>query len=720
MRNAGASIDPPPDPFAAVRPDSPVALPVDRQYSKDSTPARPPGGRKKLPPGVSPLPPGVSPDLFAQTPPSGIGGQSGQSVTLPPPAPPAEPWPMTASARVRRADDVAVEPSVVIVPEPQETRSRLRVFLILTGGLAFLFLLAYAIPATYMWGRVLPGTHVADVHIGNLTETEAIDRIHQRFDGNDQEAVGLMLNGRRVGVLDPRDAGLTIDVEATVADAKTGFPSPLAVWQSLTGDSDLPLRISLNPVKLSQRVRKIAKNVDRPAREGAIVYKGTTPQVVHPKEGVVLDQRATGEAIKRAFVNAPATVSLPVTTVRPRAGKAAFDGAVEVARRAVSAPIILANGSRRVRLSAPAIAAHLSFAADERGVVRPRFDAWKAVNGLSTRLVGVAETPREAGFVIENGAPKLVHARTGKGVDAAKLAAAVAGVVTGGGSRTIPVSLAITQPVLTDEYAMKLGVKEQIGFFTTYFPCCAARVTNIQKAADLVDGRLVKPGETFSLNEAVGKPDAARGFVPAQSIDDDRLVIALGGGISQFATTMYNATFYAGMEEIERTAHAFYVSRYPAGRDAAVSYPDTDLRWRNDTEYGVLIKTSYSSTSVTVTLWSTKKYDRIEAETTERSSATQPESRSDSDPGCLPMEGGPGFTVTVTRVFYKDDEVFKRDRQETTVYKPQDKVTCAQARPSSTSGTSGRGSSSEDTGEDTGGDAGGDIIVDIGVEPLPG
>ncbi|MFG1877652.1 VanW family protein [Sphaerisporangium sp. NPDC049003] len=704
MRNAGASIDPPPDPFAAVRPDSPVALPVDRQYSRDSTPARPAGGRKKLPPGVSPLPPGVSPDIFARTPPSGIGGP-GQSVTLPPPAPPAEPWPMTANVRLRRsADDPAVEPSVVILPEPSEPRSRLRVFLILTGGLAFLFLLAYAIPATYMWGRVLPGTHVADVHIGSLTETEAIDRIHQRFDGNDHEAVGLMLDGRRVGALDPRDAGLTIDVEATVADAKTGFPSPLAVWHSLTGDRVLPLRISTNSAKLSQRVRKIAKQVDRPAHEGAIVYKGTTPQIIPPKEGVVLDQRATGEAIKRAFVNAPASVSLPVIPVRPRAGKAAFDGHLEMARRAVSAPIVLANGSRRVTLSPPVIAAHLSFAADQRGVVRPRFDAWTAAAGLSTRLVGVAETPREAGFVIEGGAPKLVHARTGKGVDAAKLAAAVADVVTGGGSRTIPVSLAITQPLLTDEAAMKLGVKEQIGFFTTYFPCCAARVTNIHKAADLVDGRLVKPGETFSLNEVVGKPDAARGFVPAQAIEDDRLVIAVGGGVSQLATTMYNAAYTAGMEDVEHTAHAFHVSRYPPGRDAAVSYPETDLRWRNDTEHGVLVEASYSATSVTVTLWSTKRYDRIDVETSERSDVTQPESKSDSDPGCLPMEGAPGFTVTVTRVFYEDGEVVKRDRPETTVYEPQAKVTCVHARTTPIAGSAGRESPSPDTI----------------VEPLPG
>ncbi|WP_248958129.1 VanW family protein [Sphaerisporangium perillae] len=684
MRNAGASIDPPPDPFAAVRPDSPVALPVDRQYSKDDQDqarGRPSGARKKLPRGVSPLPPGVSPDIFASTPPPGNGGPSSPAVTLPPPVGPPEPWPMTGSVRVRRPDgEPRAESLAAAETEPAEGRGRLRVPLMVFGAISLLFLLAYGVPATYMWGKVLPGTHVGDVRIGGLNATQAIDRLHRRYDGNDQEAVGLMLDGRRVAVLDPRDAGLTIDVEATVADAETGFPGPFAVWQALTGDRDLPLRVSLNQVKLTERVGKIAKEIDRPAREGAIVYKGTTPELLTPREGVVLDQAATGSAIRRAFVNAPASVTLPVAPVRPKATAEEFDKALVTARHAVAEPITLVNGGRRVRLSPKVIAANLTFTADDYGWVRPVFDARKAVAGLETKLVGVAEAPREAGFVIENQVPKLVHARTGKGVDTDRLAEAVGKVITAGGSRTIPVSLAITEPTLSDQEAMQLGVAEKVSEFATSYTCCAARVTNIHKAADLVDGMLVRPGQTFSLNEVIGDPDASRGFVPAQSIEDDRLVVAMGGGLSQFATTMYNAAFLAGMEDVEHTPYPFHVASYPAGRDATLSYPETDLRWRNDTEYGVLIKASYTGTSVTVALWSTQKYDRIDADTSEHSSPTQPETVTDSEPGCLPMQGTPGFTVTVTRVFLKDGKVFKKDRARTTEYAPAPKVICQQAR----------------------------------------
>ncbi|MET8159882.1 VanW family protein [Sphaerisporangium sp. NPDC005289] len=710
MRNAGASIDPPPDPFAAVRPDSPVALPADRQLAKDTGEQKNPttghasGTRRKLPRGVSPLPPGVSPEIFVNTPPPS-GAPSSPPVTLPPPAGPPEPWPMTAGVRVRRPEDEPKpEPADLHDPEPSVRRHGLRRVLLAVGALTLLFLLGYGVPATLIWGKVPPGTHVKDVRIGGMNATQALDRLHERFDGNDQQPLVLMLDGRRVGVLDPRDAGLTIDVDATIADAETGFPSPIAVWQSFTGERELPLRISLNQTKFADRLRRIAADVGRPAQEGAIVYNGTTPELRTPKEGQVLDEAATAKAIRRAFLDAPSPVPLSVDLVQPKAGIQAFDGALAVARRAVAEPITLVNGGRRAHLTPKLIAAHLTFTPDQAGVVRPVFDAHKAVAGLETKLVGMAAAPREAGFVIENQRPKLVHARTGKGVDSAKLADAVGKVITVGGARTIPVSLAITEPALSDAEAVRLGVKEQIAQSTTTYPCCAARVTNIHKAADLVDGMIVRPGQVFSLNEAIGDP-ATRGFVRAQSVGGDRLVIATGGGMSQFATTLYDAAFLAGMEEVARTPYPFYVTRYPMGREASVNYPDEDLRWRNVTEYGVLVKASYTGTALTVSLWSTRKYDRIAIETSQRANPGQPETRTVTDPDCIPMEGIPGYTVTVTRVFHKDGKIVKEDRPRTTVYEAAPKVICRPEQPSGPERQNDSTVQSQPSGQDPDGSA---------------
>nr|WP_240973200.1 VanW family protein [Nonomuraea sp. FMUSA5-5] len=219
-----------------------------------------------------------------------------------------------------------------------------------------------------------------------------------------------------------------------------------------------------------------------------------------------------------------------------------------------------------------------------------------------------------------------------------------------------------------------MGVKEKVSSFTTRHPCCAPRVTNIHRIADIVDGHVVRPGETFSLNGVVGKRDKARGFVEAPMILNNRFVNDVGGGVSQFATTMFNAVFFGGFEDVQHRAHQYYISRYPAGRESTVSYPQPDFRWRNDSRYGVLIKTSYTSTSVTVDFWSTKRYE-IESKSSGRYAIKPVTELTESGPDCIPMGGVEGFAIDVWRIFKKDGKVVRKQRFHT-VYDPEPRLTC--------------------------------------------
>ncbi len=83
----------------------------------------------------------------------------------------------------------------------------------------------------------------------------------------------------------------------------------------------------------------------------------------------------------------------------------------------------------------------------------------------------------------------------------------------------------------------------------------------------------------------------------------------MGGGVSQFATTTFNAAFFAGMDFIDYQSHSIYISRYPYGREATVNWPNVDLVFENNTPYAVMIWTSYTGSSITVQLWSTKYYE---------------------------------------------------------------------------------------------------------------
>ena len=124
----------------------------------------------------------------------------------------------------------------------------------------------------------------------------------------------------------------------------------------------------------------------------------------------------------------------------------------------------------------------------------------------------------------------------------------------------------------------------------TPHPCCRPRVHNISLIAGIVNNAIILPGQTFSLNAYVGQRTAARGFVLAPEISAGAEKQAVGGGVSQFATTMFNAAYFTGMKILEHHPHSFWISRYPPGREATVSWPEPDLKWQNNTPYGILVQ----------------------------------------------------------------------------------------------------------------------------------
>jgi hypothetical protein len=154
--------------------------------------------------------------------------------------------------------------------------------------------------------------------------------------------------------------------------------------------------------------------------------------------------------------------------------------------------------------------------------------------------------------------------------------------------------------------AEALGIREVVGEFTTRHRGGEVRVDNIHRIADLIRGVVIGPGETFSVNDFVGPRTRENGFVAAGVIQDGVFEEAVGGGISQFATTMFNAAFYGGMDLVEYQSHSLYISRYPYGREATLSFPAPDLVVRNDSPFGILVWPTYDDTSITVQLWSTR------------------------------------------------------------------------------------------------------------------
>jgi vancomycin resistance protein YoaR len=183
-----------------------------------------------------------------------------------------------------------------------------------------------------------------------------------------------------------------------------------------------------------------------------------------------------------------------------------------------------------------------------------------------------------------------------------------------------------TVPAARDEESVrKLGVTEVVGSFTTNHAAGEPRVTNIHRMADIVRGSIIDPGGTFSLNDTVGRRTVEKGFVEAPVIDAEyKFAKDIGGGVSQFSTTMFNAAFFAGLDIPTYGMHGIYISRYPYGREATLDFPSLDLKVRNSTPYGVLVWPTYSATSITVTLYSTHFVEGAQTnQTTEEIETTQ-------------------------------------------------------------------------------------------------
>ena len=163
----------------------------------------------------------------------------------------------------------------------------------------------------------------------------------------------------------------------------------------------------------------------------------------------------------------------------------------------------------------------------------------------------------------------------------------------------------VTDPVDPAE----LGIVAPVSTWTTFYEPGQGRVTNIHRIAEIVDGMLVPPGGNLDINHAVGERTREGGFVEAGAILEGEFIDDVGGGVSQFGTTFFNAMWFSGIDIITHTPHSFWFDRYPAGREATIDYPGVDLELNNNTPHWILVDTAVTDDSVTVTFWSTPWFE---------------------------------------------------------------------------------------------------------------
>lgn len=529
-------------------------------------------------------------------------------------------------------------------------------------------------------------TVVGGVQVGGLGQDEATERITDQL-ADPVAGVRPVLALSTEGSVDAAAAGITLDVPGTISAASGQPLNPITRVVSLFGDREVDVVLTVDDDLLDAAIEALAQTTDRAPVEGAIALEGITPVAVEPEAGQSLQRDEARTAILDAVIGRPADpespIELPAEEVPVTTTLEDVERAIDqFAGPALAAPItVAADGGAAVDIPVEAIAAGLRFTADGAGDLQPGIDAAALATAMGAGFDPFGVAAVDARFQIVDGAMTVLPSVDGTVLDVNALATGMLDVLVAPAPRQVAASLVPAPAEFSTEAATALGILEPVSTFTTNFTSTASG-TNIRVAAAEVDGAIVGPGETFSLNGFTGPRTTAEGYVEAGIINNGEYTTGVGGGVSQFATTTFNAIFFAGLEDVFHKPHSYYISRYPAGREATVFYDSIDLSFRNDQPTGIYIQTIWGPGAITVTFWGTKLYD-IESVSSERYNFRNPATRERPDDGsCAASGGSVGFDITVTRIFRElgTGRELRREDFDTT-YNAQPRVVCVPVPP---------------------------------------
>ena len=580
------------------------------------------------------------------------------------------------------ADDPEPPPLIATAPaEPTPPRRR-------RWGRWTLFGVVLVIGALYVGGYFLTGSRlpssatIGGVDVGGLSPAAARDAVEQGLVPRADRDIELVF-GKKTFAITPKDAGLALDVDRSVERAG-GQRSwdPRDMIALFSGDHATAPALDVDTSLLGSAIATIGEAVDKDVVEAQISFDDGKPVAREPKPGRVVSKSDAAAAIRAAYLVSDDPIEVPTVEVEPAVDSEGLADAMDgIAKTAVSGPVTLKVGGKEVDLPVSAFAPALTIRVEDNQL-KPFLDAEALAKPLTDSTTGIGTKAVDATVRIENGKPVVVPGKEGIGLQpeemATKLLPALAKT---GDERVVEVEAKVVEPLFTTKDAKALGITEKISSFETQFPYAEYRNVNQGRAAELIDGTIIEPGKTFSFNDIVGERTVANGFTTGTVINGGVFREELGGGVSQVATTTYNAAFFGGMDDTEHHPHAFYIDRYPVGREATVYFGSLDLRWKNPTKYGVLVrsyvkKSTPSSPGVMhVELWSTKVWDKVEAGQSERRNGRSPGTQYDDTSACVPQSPVNGFDIDIYRYFVKDG---KRVKTETVTanYQAADRVIC--------------------------------------------
>ncbi len=490
------------------------------------------------------------------------------------------------------------------------------------AAVVVLLLAAWGLDVRGHGGRVTRNVAVAGNGVGGDSRDELAAEVSRQAD--EARSIPVHIVTQHASYDTTAEAvGLSMDQATTIeAVMKVGHEDNMLVrpfrWvASLVSERKVWPAFQIDRRVTAEGARAVEGNAHVDPTEPSITASASGAVEVLPgKAGVGIEPNQLADALvaaaPRASSTKPIEVHVDQGALAPHFTDADAQRIADEANTLAHHSLTLTVGSQTEPLDPAAVASWLR-AVPKDGALTVGVDDAALIAAISAQFDTVAHAPVDASFTIEGGKPVLHPSQDGAGCCEPGASQKVFAALQTNAPR-LTLSVVTQHPKLTTEAAQQLGILEEVGqpdMFgpSTHHACCQPRVTNIHLIADIVRGHVILPGETFSVNGFVGQRTSARGFVDAPVIYDATESHDIGGGVSQFATTFFNASFFSGLDLVSYQSHSLYISRYPRGREATISWPSPDLKVKNATPYGILLWPTYDATTVTVHMYSTHYVD---------------------------------------------------------------------------------------------------------------
>lgn len=471
--------------------------------------------------------------------------------------------------------------------------------LVVFGGAMGLIYMSYVI---VYWERVYPGVMVAGVDLGHKSQQEVRTVLINKT--SEDKVLILRWNKTLERRVAAAEISWKIDVDKTVSGAMTVgrgrnmWTNAKEMTRARAGKMEVDLVVNADEEKIKLVISDVAGQIDLPVKEPEIsvdVDNGITNVSVSPgKSGQVVDDQSLARLIKEAMLlKRSGEIDIPVKVLEPKLSPQRVLGMKDRVGKIYGRKIVLEGDGQKWELTGERLVPWLD-----------PIEKWKQneiASWVGEFAKGFDRPAQNAFFRYDNGRVKeFKPGNTGVAVEQETLAGLILEALNRLELSDMAINLAVpyilTDPEVKTAEVNDLGITELLARgesrFTGSIP---NRVFNIKHAAQMMDGVLIAPGETFSFNAYVGDISQAGGYKPGYIIKDGKTVLGDGGGVCQVSSTMFRAALGAGLPIEERWAHAYRVSYYELdvgpGYDATIFTPSVDLRFKNDTPAYILIQT---------------------------------------------------------------------------------------------------------------------------------